>query len=600
MSATHDGHPAEAGRRPDLKGIAPAPGAADAAIAARIYARRWWVLAVLVLCVLVIGLDNMVLNVAIPTLQAELGATSSELIWMVDAYIVVFASLLLAAGSLGDRFGRRRAMILGLVLFGLASLAAAYASDATQLIAARAVMGAGAAFIATASLSIVSNVFPRDERGRAIGIWAGFNALGIAAGPVIGGVLLEHFWWGSVFLVNLPIVALALAASVLLLTESRDPSVPALDLPGLGLSGLAVSTLVYALIEASDRGWTDGVILACFVAAAVSGALFFLRETRTRAPMLQLGFFRSRRFSMGVVAASVASFALFGLTFGLTQLLQFVQGYTPLQAGLRLLPVSLGILVGAGNADRLVRRLGTARVIAAGLVVLAVALASLALWTPDTSYWTIGTTMFVLALGMGSVMAPAVDAIMGGVPEAKAGVGSAMNSVTRMVAGAFGAAIIGSVMYTAYGEKVADAVAGLPPELAEPAQNSVGAAVQIAASLPAEVGAPLAAAAGAAFTDAMGLAVLIGATVALVGAPLVLRFMPARHEAVDDEGAAVSDEDAGVALADERTGAPGEPADDTGVKATAAQADRADPVVRVGADPVAEVAASPGRTPGPP
>ncbi len=589
MSATQDGHLAGTGRRPGADGPAGSVGTAQPADTGPAYARRWWVLGVLVLCVLVIGLDNMVLNVAIPTLQGELEATSSELIWMVDAYIVVFASLLLAAGSLGDRFGRRRAMILGLAAFGVASLAAAYAADATQLIAARAVMGAGAAFIATASLSIVSNVFPRDERGRAIGIWAGFNALGIAAGPVIGGVLLEHFWWGSVFLVNLPIVALALVATAILLTESRDPSVQPLDLPGLGLSAVAVSTLVYALIEASGRGWTDEVILSCFAAAVVSGALFFLRETRTRAPMLQLGLFRSRRFSMGVLAASLASFALFGLTFGLTQLLQFVQGYTPLQAGLRLLPVSLGILVGAGNADRVVRRLGSARVIAAGLVVLAVSLASIALWTPDTGYWTIGSTMFVLALGMGSVMAPAVDAIMGGVPEAKAGVGSAMNSVTRMVAGAFGAAIIGSVMYTAYGEKVSDAVAALPPELAEPAENSVGAAVQIAASLPAEAGARLAAAAGSAFTDAMGLAVLIGAAVALVGAPVVLRFMPAHHEPVEGEGATAPCESGDTARAAGHTALETEDA-----RPTATQREPA--VARADAAPARDVVVAPGPT----
>ncbi|MEZ5125295.1 MAG: DHA2 family efflux MFS transporter permease subunit [Thermoleophilia bacterium] len=495
----------------------------------RAYSRRWLILAVLVLCVLVIGLDNMVLNVAIPTLQSELGASSSQLIWMIDAYIVVFASLLLVAGSLSDRFGRRRAMLFGLVVFGLASLAAAYASGPIQLIIARAVMGAGAAFLATASLSIVSNVFPQEERGRAIGVWAGFNALGIAAGPVIGGVLLEHFWWGSAFLVNLPVVGIALVASAILLVESRDPSVHPLDLPGLALSAVAVSALIYGLIEASSRGWTNGVILLCFAAAAISGAGFIVREMRTRDPMLQLQFFRNHRFTMGVVAAGVASFALFGLTFSLTQLLQFVQGYTPLQAGLRLVPVSLGILVGAGNANRLVRRYGTARVIASGLIVLSVSLGSIVLWAPATSYWVIGSTLFVLALGMGSVMAPAVDAIMGGVPESKAGVGSAMNSVTRMIAGAFGAAIIGSVMYSIYGAKVSEVVTVLPPDLAQRAQDSVGAATQIAASLPPEAGAQLSQATGAAFADAMGLAALIGAAVALIGAPMVLGFMPAHH-----------------------------------------------------------------------
>jgi len=497
------------------------------------YARRWWTLGVLVLSLIVVGLDNMILNVAIPTLQRELNATASQLIWMIDAYIVVFASLLLVAGSLGDRFGRKRTIQIGLVIFGVSSLAAAYSQNPNQLIAARAIMGASAALLVTASLSIVTNTFPREERGRAIGVWAGIMAVGIALGPVAGGLLLEHFWWGSVFLINLPVATLAFAAGVVLLPESQDPSSPPLDIPGFVLSAGAVSSLVYAVIEAPERGWTDWLVLTCFGAALLLVIGFTVRERQTDHPMLDFEFFRNPRFSSGVLAVSLASFALFGVSFSLTQFLQFVQGYTPLQAGVRMIPLSIGIFLGAGSADRFVKRLGTTRVVATGLVLLGAVLATFIVWNPDTAFWLVGSILFVLAFAMGWVMAPSTDAVMGAVPEEKAGVASAMNSVSRMVAGALGAAVIGSVMYTIYASRVAEAVAGLPPDVADAARNSIGAAAQIAASLPPELGAPLAETASIAFTDAIGLAVLIGAGIALVASVLVAKSMPPRHLPVE-------------------------------------------------------------------
>ena len=382
----------------------------------RAYARRWWTLGALSLSVIVIGLDNMILNVALPTIQTELQASASQLIWMVDAYILVFASSLLVMGFLGDRFGRALAMRIGLVLFGGASLAAAYAGSPAQLITWRALMGAGSALIATASLSIVTNVFPREERGKAIGIWAGVNSLGIGAGPVVGGVMLQHFWWGAVFLLNVPVIAVTLAVGMALLPESRDPDRRRLDVPGFLLSAGAVSTLIYALIEAPDRGWTDAAVLGCFAAAAALGAAFAWWERRAEFPLVDFGFFRRRRFAAGVAAVSIASFALFGTLFSFTLFLQFVQGYTPLQAGVRLIPISLGVMLGAGGADRLTKRFGTNRVVAAALGVLGALLASYLLWDREATYWVVGTTFFVLAYALGSVMAPATDAVMGAVP----------------------------------------------------------------------------------------------------------------------------------------------------------------------------------------
>jgi len=494
--------------------------------AERAYGRRWWTLGALSVSVIVIGLDNMVLNVALPTIQSDLRASASQLIWMVDAYVVVFASSLLVMGYLGDRFGRALAMRVGLVLFGAASLAAACAGSPAQLITWRALMGAGSALIATASLSIVTNVFPQEERGRAIGVWAGVNALGIGAGPVVGGVMLEHFWWGSVFLLNVPVILVTLAVGVVLLPESRDPARRPLDVPGFLLSTGAISTLVYALIEAPDRGWGAAPVLGSFAAAAALGAVFAWWEPRAAHPLVDFGFFRRRRFAAGVAAVSIASFSLFGTLFSLTLFLQLVQGYSPLQAGVRLIPLSLGVMFGAGGADRLTKRFGTNRVVAVGLGLLAALLASYLLWDTGVTYWLVGPTLFVLAYALGSVMAPATDAVMGAVPAARAGLATAMNMVSRMVAGALGAAVTGSTLFTIYGTRVSPAVAGLPPDVAATARDSVGAAAQIAASLPPAQGRELLAAAGSAFIEAIGLASLIGCVIAFVGSLLILRFMP--------------------------------------------------------------------------
>ncbi len=305
------------------------------------YSRRWWPLGILSLSLVIIGLDNTVLNIALPTLQQEFSASSSELQWMVDSYVVVFAGLLLTLGVLGDRFGRARALQAGLLVFGGASLWAAYASSTEVLIAARAVMGVGGALIMPATLSILIDVFPREERGWAIAIWSGVAGVGIGLGPLVAGLLLEWFWWGSVFLINVPIAILALAAGWWLVPESRDEDHAGLDLPGAVLSVSAISLLVYAIIEAPNHGWLDRLTLAAFAGAALLSAAFFWWELRTPHPMLDLSFFRNRRFSLGSAAIGLTFFALFGTIFVFTQYLQFVQGYTALEAGTRLLPMAL-------------------------------------------------------------------------------------------------------------------------------------------------------------------------------------------------------------------------------------------------------------------
>jgi len=497
------------------------------------YRRRWATLAVLSLSLLIIGLDNTILNVALPSLQRAFDASSSQLQWMVDSYIVVFAGLLLAMGALGDRFGRAKALASGLVIFGVTSFWAANAGSASELIAARALMGIGGALIMPATLSIIVDVFPREERGRAIAIWAAVAGSGIGLGPLLGGLLLENFWWGSVFLINVPVVIVALVAGAVLVPDSRDPVKHALDLPGAFLSMGAVSALVYAIIEAPSRGWTDPFVLAGFVGSVILGLAFAYRETHAKDPMLDLAFFRNKRFSAGMAAISIAFFALFGSLFLLTQYLQFVQGYTALEAGLRTAPLALGVALGAGRSHALVRRFGTTKVVTMGSIGLGVVVGSAALWTPDTTYWLVGGVIVLMAFFMGNVMAPATDSVMGAVPEAKAGVGSAMNDVTRQVGGALGIAIIGSSLNSVYSSQMSDAVTGLPPEAAEVAGDSVGAAIQVAAQLPAPAGDALVGAARLAFMDGLGIAVMVAALAAAIGAVVVHRYLPADHEPIE-------------------------------------------------------------------
>ena len=492
------------------------------------YLRRWWTLAILSLSLVIIGLDNTILNVALPSLQREFDASSSQLQWMVDSYVVVFAGLLLMLGALGDRFGRAKALQLGLGIFGGASLWAAYAGSADSLIAARAVMGIGGAFIMPATLSILIDVFPREERGRAIAIWSAVAGVGIGLGPITGGLLLEWFWWGSVFLVNVPIALIAIAAGWWLVPDSRDPEHVRLDIGGAILSVSAISLLVYSIIEGPNHGWTDPLTLGLLGASLLLIVAFALWEFRTAHPMLDFSLFRNRRFSLGSTAIGFTFFALFGVIFAFTQYLQFVHGYTPLEAGARLLPIALGIAIGAGRSHHLVSRMGTTRVVAAAMLLVGIVLATFMWLGVDTAYWIVGTLVFFLAVGMGNVMAPSTDAVMGAVPEAKAGVGSAMNDVVRQVAGALGVAIIGSIMNTVYRNRMETETAGLPDPAADAASDSVGAALQVAQGVGGQAGAHLASVARHAYVDAMGIAAIVAATVVVIGAGIVLRWLPAQ------------------------------------------------------------------------
>ena len=500
----------------------------------RIHSRRWAILAVLSLSLVIIGLDNTVLNVALPTLQQTFQASASELQWMVDAYVLVFAGLLLTMGALGDRFGRARALQIGLLIFAIASIAATFSTEAVHLIAARVAMGLGGALIMPSTLSIIANVFPREERGKAITIWAGVSGLGVGLGPLIGGLLIENASWPAVFLINVPIAIVALILGWILVPESRDPSDARLDLPGAALSIGAVSALVYGIIEAPGTGWTDPSILASFAIAGILGAAFAWRETHTAAPMLDLALFREARFTAGALAIALTFFAMFGVIFGLTQYLQFVLGKTALEAGTLMVTLAVGIPVGARISLKATQHAGTNRIIGVALVAIALILVSITRWTTTTDTWVVSVTLFALAICLANVMAPATSAVMGAVPESKAGVGSAMNDLLRQLGGALGVAIIGSVMNTVYRDRVGDALGALPAAAAAAAADSVGAAVTIAGRVGGEAGLALAAVARSAFVDALGAAVVVAGAIAVATAFLIGRIMPARAADHDD------------------------------------------------------------------
>jgi len=502
------------------------------------YARRWKTLGVLSLSLVIIGLDTTILNVALPTLQDEFDASASKLQWMVDSYLLVFAGLLLVFGTLGDRFGRKLALQAGVAIFGLASLGAVVVDSADGVIAVRAAMGVGAALIMPATLSIIANIFTGGERGKAIAIWAALAAVGIGLGPLAGGLLLEWFDWWSVFLVNVPFAAVALLLGIRYLPESRDPRPGSFDLLGAALSTAGFSILVYAIIEAPEKGWFSGPVLGSLVASVVLLSAFLWWERRIDEPMLDLGFFRSRRFSVGTAAVSVAFFALLGAIFALTQYLQFVHGYSAIEAGAVMTPMALGLMMGAGSSSKAVRRLGITRVIAAGLTGLALVLALTVFWEPDTGAFTLAAWFFGLTLAMGWVMAPATEAVVGAVPAAKSGVASATNTVARMVAGALGVAVIGSLISSLYSNDVDGSLGALPPQAHAAAEDSIGAASAIAAQLPPDPASSVLATAGDAFTQAMGIGLTVAAALAAAMAIIVVRFLPAREpEAAQAEGA---------------------------------------------------------------
>jgi EmrB/QacA subfamily drug resistance transporter len=497
------------------------------------YARRWQALLVLSASLLIITIDNTILNVALPSIRAALDVNASQAQWIVDSYLLVFAGLLLVGGTLGDRFGRRKFLFLGLLTFAGGSLLASLSGTAHELIAARALMGVGAAAIMPATLSILTNIFPEEERPKAIAAWAGISGLGVALGPVLGGLLLEQFDWTSVFLVNIPIVVAALVAGKILIPESTDPEKPRVDIVGAVLSIVGLTSVVWGLIEASERGWTDSTILGAFAFGGLVIAVFLGWERRVKQPMLEIEIFRNLRFSAASLSVMLVFFGLMGTVFMLTTYLQTVLGYSALDAGVRMLPVAVGLIIGSRLAVTLAEKLGSKIAVAGGLVIVAGGLEILSQADLDSGYRLVATALFVLGLGMALAMTPATEAIMGALPKEKAGVGSAMNDVLRELGGTLGVAVLGTLLANKYADGVEGSVSGLPDPVANATLDSVDTAHVAAAQVGGDTATSLLASADHAFVTAMGSTTDIAAAVALGGALIALLFLPSRGKRAD-------------------------------------------------------------------
>lgn len=493
---------------------------------ATIHARRWWTLGVICLSLTVISIDNTILNVALPHIVEDIGATGSQLQWIIDSYTLVFACLLLTMGSLGDKLGRKGLLTIGLVVFASCSAIAAFSGSPTTLILARGVMGIGGAAIFPTTLSILTNTFQGPERAKAIGIWAGVSGLGVAIGPLLGGLLLEHFWWGSVFLINVPVCVAAIVLGRLFVPSSRDTTDSKLDPVGAVCSVIGLMALLFGIIEGPDRGWRSGAVVAAFAIGVVFLALFGWWESRTAHPMLDVRFFRNPRFSAASATITLTYFALFGSTFLLTQYFQFVLEYSPLKAGMMTAPVAIGLMAVAPNTARLVARFGTKLVVVSGLSLVTGALLLYASDTVMSSVWVGGLVRVLFGAGMGAVAAPATESIMGSLPKEKAGVGSAMNDTTRQTGGALGVAVLGSVFAARYRGTV-----GVPSGLTEAqghdVHDSIGRAIGVAHALPARA-VEIHAAAADAFKQAMHLTYPIAALFVVGAATLAWRYLPAR------------------------------------------------------------------------
>ncbi len=493
--------------------------------------RPWLALAVLCVSLLIVTLDNTVLNVVLPTLVRDLHATTSQLQWIVDAYVMVFAGLLLVAGSVADRVGRKRTFVAGLAAFAAGSAWAAFSGSVGVLIAARASMGIGAALIMPSTLSIITDMF-RDgaERQRAIGLWAGTSGVGIALGPIIGGLLLAHFWWGSVFLINVPIALAGIACALPLVPDSANPAAAAPDLAGALLSIAGLGLVLWSLIEAPVHGWSSALVIGAGLGGLVVLAVFGLWERASKHPMLNLDFFRRRQFSAAISSVGLVTFGLFGSLFVLTQYLQFDLGYSALQAGVRVLPAAGAIALVAPLSTVLVRAVGTKLTTAAGLAIIAGGLWQISGATVATTYLDTLPGMIMLGVGAGLVIPSGTASVMGSLPREHTGVGSATNGAVLQIGGALGVAVIGSLLSTRYQDHITAAVAPyhVPQAVLTTILGSLGGALAVAAHVGGFLGAALGHLARSAFISGMDLGLTVGAAVALAGCLLALAALPSR------------------------------------------------------------------------
>jgi DHA2 family multidrug resistance protein-like MFS transporter len=494
--------------------------------------RKWWILSVLCISVLLVAIDNTIVNVALPTLNRRIDASTADLQWIVTAYSLLFAGLLLVAGHLGDRMGRKRILQAGLVLFALTSLAAARSTSVDQLILCRAGMGVAAAMIYPSTLALLSSTFTdRKQKAAAVGIWSGVSGLAVGLGPVAGGLLLEHFWWGSIFIVNIPVAAVALIAGARLVPESRDPAPGRFDLVGALLSVASISLLVWAVIEAPVRGWTDVTTVLAFLGVIVLLAAFIFWESRRHDPLLDVRFFRNPRFSAAAAAISMGFFGLFGFIFVITLYFQLIRGYSTLHAGAATLPFALVMGGLSPVAILIMKKFGTKLVVTAGLLLMSAGFIVAARAPLEANYWRIiVVAMVLMAAGLALSTGPATDAILGSLPAAKVGVGSAVNDTTREVGGVLGVAVTGSVLSWYYGDRLGTAwgALGVPHSAVQIGKASVGAGLAIAQKVPPAQASAVTEAVKNSFMTGMHAGSFTVAAVTFAGAIAAWLFLPVR------------------------------------------------------------------------
>jgi len=535
--------------------------AASATVGNESHGSRWLVLTVLCSSVLIINLDNTVLNVALPTLVRELSATSTQLQWIVDAYALVFGGLLLVFGSMADHVGRKHTFIAGLLCFAAGSAWAAFSGSVAVLIAARASMGIGAALMMPSTLSIITDVFrDKDERQRAIGFWAGTSGVGFALGPIIGGLLLSHFWWGSVFLINVPVALIGVACAVPLVPDSRNPHAKRPDMVGGALSIAGVGLLLWSIIEAPTDGWSSPLVVMPGIAGVATVGAFTAWERASKHPMLNLDFFRHRSFSMAVSSIGLGAFALLGTLFLLTQYLQFNLGYSALGAGVRMLPIAAALAVVAPASSLLTRALGIKVTTTFGLLLAAVGLFWVSQATVQSTYADVLPGMCIIGAGAALVMPTVSGSVMSSVPRGDTGVGSATNGTFIQFGGALGVAVLGSLLTTRYQERMTTALAPfrVPKAAEQTILGSLGGALDVAAHVGGSLGTLLTHVARRAFMDGASLAMTVAATVALGGAVLALALLPMRadYPRADREDPREGDEKSGDDGLDDPTTAP--------------------------------------------
>ena len=493
---------------------------------------RWKILGVLSLSLVIVMLNNVTLNVALPELSKDLGANNSELQWIMDSYALLFGGTLLVMGALGDRFGRKGALQIGLFTVAAASAwTAFYADSSNDVIIARATMGLGAALVMPSTLSVVLVVFPSEERGKAIGIWAAMAGVGAPIGLILGGWAVENYDWQMVFLINVPIIITALIAGAIIVPRTKDENSRPLDVLGALLSIVTLGSLLYGIIEGPSVGWSDKTILAAFTIFIVSLIAFIISQKKTEHPLLPLEFFREKQFTFGLIAIALAMYVMFSFMFMQMLHFQLVRGHSPLSAAIRFFPLPMGLMPAAANSDKLVEKFGRPNVITFGLTLIASGLFLFTLVEVDTNYWQIAATFVLLGLGMGMTLAPSTTAIMDVIPESKAGVGSATNDASREVGGALGIAIGGSVLNEIYQSRIV-VPDTIPPDLSPVIQESFPAAIRIGEQLGNEL---LIASAREAFVQGMVGACIVAGCVALIAAIIVKAKLPNDKISITDE-----------------------------------------------------------------